>query len=84
MIVDAEKERAIDYLLSQTSAKTLHKIYNLRCNEGPEWFTPYALSLGMWVRDTLRRGGFIWDNLTFAAEWAALMEEVASRHVRSC
>ena len=83
-IADQEKERAINYLLAQTSTKTLHKIYDLRHNEGPDWFSPYTLSLGLWVRNTLQQGGFIWDNPTFAAEWVALIEEAAIRFVKSC
>jgi len=55
----------------------LQEIYAHR--EDPDWLRSQHFGLGMGVRNTLRAGGFGWDDLTLDAEWPGLIMAVVER-----
>lgn len=78
-ISKVQKKQAIDYLQSQVSLEALRQVYSHR-DDSP-WFRDQHFGLGLWVRNTLRAGGFKWDALTLDGEWAALITAAAKRLV---
>ncbi len=76
-IHQTQKEEAIDYLLRQISLEVLGQVDAHR--DDPTWFRDQHFGLGLWVRNSLRRAGFKWDDLTLDAEWPGLIVAVAER-----
>ncbi|MCQ3977073.1 MAG: hypothetical protein DPW09_26895 [Anaerolineae bacterium] len=78
MAIDqTQKAEAIDYLLRQISIEALGQVNAHR--DDPTWFGDQHFGLGLWVRNSLRRGDFKWDDLTLDAEWPALIVAMAER-----
>lgn len=79
-----QKEEAINYLVGQVSLDAVWQVHTHRHDSA--WLKNQHFGLGLWVRNTLRVGGFEWDDLTHDAEWLALIlmvvERVAKDEVR--
>lgn len=81
--LQVEREPAIAYLVEQTPAETLRKVYEIVTDgEGTGWPALQHFGLGMWVRNRLRER-FAWDDVTLDREWSSLIEAAARRAVRT-
>jgi hypothetical protein len=61
----------------------LQEVYDIITDpEGSGWpgLHHLGLGLGLVVRNTLRSGGFGWDDRTLDGEWAGLIAEAARRY----
>lgn len=74
-ISKAEKKRAIQYLIAKLPAKTVNKVGVLMNKKGRDWDSDHHFWFGLYVRNLLRKGGFVWDFLTLDCIWAELTEE---------
>jgi hypothetical protein len=77
-ISNVEKEEAVQFLMNNFPKKILKKVWiAVQNNE----FWPLLLNLyfGMYVRNTLRKGGFDWGPYALDALWSTLIKEAARR-----
>ena len=79
MINKEEKERAIQYLIENIPEDCLKKIFDKIQNEGLDWMITMHFELGMYVRNTLREGGFDWDPMLLDDIWSDLICIAAHR-----
>ncbi len=80
MTVLSTEKQAIKYLIEQASDETLRQVYELQ-QISPDWAINHHFGLGLWVRNTLREGGFTWDDLTLDSKWGPLIAAAAKRFV---
>lgn len=78
-ISDEEKEDAIQFLMDNISKDCLKKVGVAVQNKGSCWSLLVHMDFGMYVRNTLRKGGFDWGPYSLDALWSMLIEEVARR-----
>ncbi len=57
----------------------LKKVWIAVQNKGSCWSLLVHMYFGMYVRNTLRKGGFDWGALALDALWGKLIEEAARR-----
>ncbi len=74
-----EKEEAIRYLMKNIPKDCLKKVWIAVQNKGSCWSLLVRMDSGMYIRNTLRKGGFDWGPLAFDALWNTLIEEAARR-----
>lgn len=80
MTVLSTEKQAIKYLIEQASDEILRQVYELQ-QSNPDWVINHHFGLGLWVRNTLREGGFKWDDLTLDSRWGSLIAAAAKRFV---
>ncbi len=80
-ISNEEKEEAIQFLMNNISKDCLKKVWVAVQNKGSCWSLLVHIDFGMYVRNTLRQGGFDWGALALDALWSMLIEEAARRMV---
>ncbi len=79
-ISDEEKDAAIHFLMDNISKDCLKKVFVAVQNKGSCWSSLLVhMCFGMYVRNTLRKGGFDWGALALDALWSTLIEEAARR-----
>jgi hypothetical protein len=78
-ISDADRERAILYLVDNVPEMTLMQIYE-EIHSNPDWLLSQHFGLGIDIRNCLRFGGFTWDDTTLDREWEPLTVEAARRN----
>ncbi len=78
-ISNDEKEAAIQFLLDNISKDCLKKVWIAVQNKKSFWSWSLNLYFGMYVRNTLRKGGFDWGALVLDNLWSTLIEEAARR-----
>ena len=78
-INNEEKERAIQYLMDNIPEDCLKKVHDKIQKEGLEWMISKHFELGMYVRNTLREGGFDWDPTLLDDTWSELIRIAARR-----
>ena len=78
-ISDEEKDDAIQFLMVNIPKKCLKKVWIAVQNKGSCWSLLVHMCFGMYVRNTLRKGGFDWGALALDALWSALIEEAARK-----
>ncbi len=74
----AEQELAVQYLIANIPDEHLLFIFH-EARDSPIWTTVRYLSLGMYVKNLLREGGFAWDRATLDREWDGLVRTAARR-----
>jgi hypothetical protein len=74
-----EKEKAIQYLMDNIPEDCLKKVWDKIQSEGLDWMISKHFELGMYVRNTLREGGFDWDPTLFDDTWSELIRIAARR-----
>ena len=79
MINKEEKEKAIQYLIDNIPEDCLKKIFDKIQSEGLDWMITMHFELGMYVRNTLREGGFNWDPMLLDDIWSELICKAAHR-----
>lgn len=72
-----EKEEAICYLIDHIPKDCLKKVSIAVQNNGYCWSVD--MCFGMYVRNTLRKGGFHWGPCALDDLWSPLVEEAARR-----
>jgi hypothetical protein len=78
-ISEDEKEKAIQFLTDNISKDCLKKVWVAVQNKGSCWSLLVHMDFGMYVRNTLRKGGFDWNPYALDASWSMLIEEAARR-----
>jgi hypothetical protein len=78
-INEEETEKAIQFLMDNIPKKCLKKVWIAVQNKGSCWSWSMHMCFGMYVRNTLRKGGFDWGPLALDALWSTLIEEAALR-----
>jgi hypothetical protein len=78
-INNEEKERAIQYLMDNIPEDCLKKVHDKIQKEGLEWMISKHFELGMYVRNSLREGGFDWDPTLLDDTWSELIRIAARR-----
>jgi hypothetical protein len=77
-----EKEKAIQYQMDNIPKDCLEKVWiavqNKEC-----WSWSVNMHFGMYIRNTLRKGGYNWGPHTLDNLWGMLIAEAARRHVES-
>ncbi len=66
--------------MDNISKDCLKKVWVAVQNKGFDWSWSVHMCFGMYVRNTLRKGGFDWDHYALDALWSMLIEE-ATRSV---
>ncbi len=74
-----EQEKAIQFLMDNISKNCLKKVRIAVQNKGSCWSLSLNLYFGMYVRNTLRKGGFDWGPYALDALWSSLIKEAARR-----
>jgi len=70
------------FLISKVPQDVLEDVrFNMR-KDGGRWWVGHHLGFGMWVRNTLRMGGFCWKDIILECMWPYLIGEAARRTVR--
>lgn len=69
----AEEERAIRYLMDNIPKDCMEKLMDKIQNEGDRWLLSQHLRFGMYIRNTLREGGFNWNSLDYM--WSPLIRQ---------
>ena len=78
-----DREKAVVYLIENIPKGTLKEVRELIKKEGPGWSFRLHHGFGTGVRNTLRRGGFSWDDISLDNVWASLVEEAVKRVTES-
>jgi hypothetical protein len=73
-----EQELAVQYLIANIPDEHLLFIFH-EARDSSVWTTIRYLSLGMYVKNLLREGGFAWDRATLEREWDGLVRTAARR-----
>ncbi len=78
-VSETEKEDAIRYLMDNVPEECLNRVWNIIQNK--EGRLPLLLNsnFGIYIRNTLRRGSFIWSPLILDALWYSLIKEASER-----
>ncbi|MDN7023701.1 hypothetical protein FGU65_02110 [Methanoculleus sp. FWC-SCC1] len=77
--IDAdEREMAVQYLIAAMPDEHLLFIFH-EAQSSPVWTTVRYLSLGLYVKDLLREGGFAWGRAALDREWDGLVRRAARR-----
>lgn len=74
-----QKEKAVEYLMNNIPEDCLKKAWDRMQKEGRFWDIEISFSFGMYVRNTLREGGFHWDPCTLDDMWVELIQKAAYR-----
>jgi hypothetical protein len=78
-ISDEETEEAIQFLMDNVPKDCLKKVWIAVQNKGSSWSRSLHMSFGIYVRNTLRKGGFNWGAYALDNLWAMLIKEAARR-----
>jgi hypothetical protein len=78
-ISEEEKEEAIRYLMNNVPKDCLKKVFVEIQNKGTCWSVSVHMSFGIYVRNTLRKGGFNWGAYVLDNVWGILVKEAARR-----
>jgi hypothetical protein len=78
-VSNEEKEEAIQYLMDHIPKDCLKKVFIAVQNKGSGWSWSLHMCFGMYVRNTLREGGFNWGPYTLDNLWNTLIAEAARR-----
>jgi hypothetical protein len=74
-----DEEEAIQFLMDNIPKDCLKKVWIAVQNKGRNWSWSVHMDFGMYVRNTLRKGGFDWGDLALDTLWNSLIEEAARR-----
>jgi hypothetical protein len=75
----SKEEEAIQFLMDNIPKDCLKKVWIAFQNKGCNWSWSVHMDFGMYVRNTLRKGGFDWGDLALDVLWSSLIEEAARR-----
>jgi hypothetical protein len=78
-ISEGEQEEAIQFLMENIPKECLEKVWIAVQNKGSCWSLSLHMSLGIYVRNTLRKGGFNWGAYVLDNLWSTLIKEAARR-----
>ncbi len=78
-ITDDEKEKAIHYLMDNVPKNCLKKVWIVIQNKGSGWSLSINKCFGIYVRNTLRKGGFDWGDYALDNLWSTLIAEATRR-----
>jgi hypothetical protein len=74
-----DEEKAIRYLMDNIPKDCLKKVWIAVQNKGSCWWLSVHMCFGIYVRNTLRKGGFDWGDYDLDDVWGGLIEEAARR-----
>ena len=74
-----EEEKAIQYLMNNIPEDCLKKVWIKIQSDGLDWMISRHFELGMYVRNSLREGGFDWDPTLLDDTWSDLICKAAHR-----
>jgi hypothetical protein len=78
-ISDEEKEEAIQFLVDNIPKDCLKKVWVAVQDKGSCWSWSLHMRFGIYVRNSLRKGGFNWGAYALDNLWAMLIKEAALR-----
>jgi hypothetical protein len=82
VITDKEWKRAVDCII-KNHREDLPELKKVIEEKGKGWSLGYHRSLGLSVRNTLRREGFHWGAISLDDNWADLVEEAVKKVSRA-
>jgi|Deesub1362A_J573_1020465.scaffolds.fasta_scaffold00194_12 hypothetical protein len=82
VITDKEWKQAVDCIIKH-HREALPELKKVIKEKGEDWSLGYHHSLGLSVRNTLRREGFQWGAISLDNNWADLVEEAVKKAVSS-
>lgn len=78
-ISEWEQEEAIQFLMDNIPKACLKKVWIAVQSKGSCWSLSLHMRLGIYVRNTLRKGGFNWGAYALDNLWSQLIKEAARR-----
>jgi len=80
-ISNSDKEAAIQYLIESIDDERLQEFWDKAQNQDDMWRIKLHYGFGIFVRNSLREGGFNWDDIILDGYWYDLIFEAARRFV---